>query len=61
MFLNGVAQAQPTEVLYLTADEIPYSMTTPELVEVNPYNVTIKWKELTNYTNGRDSPIYYEL
>ena len=36
-------------------------MTNPELVEVHPYNVTIKWSELTNYTNGGDMPIFYEL
>lgn len=43
------------------ADEYPYGMTSPILVEVHPYNATVKWQELLSLENGRDVPIMYWL
>jgi hypothetical protein len=44
------------------ADSVPNFMHTPTLVEVHPYNVTVKWDPLntSNYT-GRDDIIFYLL
>lgn len=39
---------------------LPKGMTVPELVDVTPLNITIKWSELADMTlNGGDYPIFY--
>jgi hypothetical protein len=61
MYLNGAFSSTPSTVTQLTADEVPYGMNTPEIVEIHPYNITLKWKELITPNNGRDTPIFYQL
>jgi hypothetical protein len=36
-------------------------MNNPEVIEINPFNITVKWSELTSPENGRDLPIFYQL
>jgi hypothetical protein len=62
MHVGGVPHPQPTPVRKALADSLPYFMNPPTLVEVHPYNVTVKWLplSLTNET-GRDDPIFYLL
>lgn len=49
-----------SNVLPVTCDTVPISMTAPTLVEVNPSDITIKWDALTDSTaNGGDVPDFY--
>ena len=60
--LGGVVSASPTPLLKVLADTVPNKMPPPIVVEVNPYDVTVKWDDLVkNADNGRDLPIFYLL
>lgn len=59
MHLNGIPFSTPTGILRFQADKIPYGMHAPTVVTVNPYNVSLQWKELIEVENGGDLPIFY--
>lgn len=61
MFLNGAFSSTPTSIVSVTADNVPYEIGKPDLVVINPYNVTVKWPEVIYPKNGRDDVIFYQL
>lgn len=46
MHVGGVPHSQPTTAIKVLADSLPTFMHPPTLVEVHPYNVTVKWNPL---------------
>jgi hypothetical protein len=61
-FFNGVPQVS-TAINYVQvgADSVPGVMAEPVLVEINPYNATVKWSELVYPFNGGDAITFYQL
>lgn len=45
----------------VTADSVPSGMGTLTATDVNPYNVTVSWDDLTTSANGGDIPNFYLL